>query len=56
MRYVIERALTPFDFVHLESEFFRHSHVLAQVSRVRAALKRYVGLVFVREIAREFNY
>lgn len=45
MRYVIERALTPFDFVRLESEFFLHSHRLT-LSRVRSALKRYVGLVF----------
>jgi len=42
------RTRINFDFVRLESEFFqRHSHVLAQVSRVRTALKCYVGLVFV---------
>lgn len=50
MRYVIECALTPFDFIRLESEFFLHSHRLT-LSRVRSALKRYVGLVFVRGIA-----
>lgn len=58
MRYAIERALTPFDFVRFESEFFqRHSHVLAQVARVRDRFetRRYVSLVFVRGIAREIQ-